>query len=100
MKSSSRPPTLIMAARTDLDGVPDLEEDVVQHPHPAPAGRTPCGPPRRRSAPVSVVTPSAVARASEIAADLALDGATARPIHPFRLARFREERVELPDKMI
>jgi sarcosine oxidase, subunit beta len=36
----------------------------------------------------------------EIAADLALDGATARPIRPFRLARFREERVELPTKMI
>ncbi len=36
----------------------------------------------------------------EITADLALDGATPRPIHPFRLARFREDRVELPDKMI
>jgi sarcosine oxidase, subunit beta len=36
----------------------------------------------------------------EITADLALDGATRRPIHPFRLARFREERVQLPDKMI
>jgi sarcosine oxidase subunit beta len=36
----------------------------------------------------------------EITADLALDGATQRPIHPFRLARFREERVQLPDKMI
>src|SRR3954470_9126638 len=36
----------------------------------------------------------------EITADLALDGATARPIRPFRLARFREERVELPTKMI
>jgi sarcosine oxidase subunit beta len=36
----------------------------------------------------------------EITADLALDGATARPIRPFRLARFREERVELPNKMI
>jgi sarcosine oxidase, subunit beta len=36
----------------------------------------------------------------EIAADLALDGATARPIRPFRLARFREERVALPTKMI
>jgi sarcosine oxidase, subunit beta len=36
----------------------------------------------------------------EITADLALDGATARPIRPFRLARFREERVELPSKMI
>lgn len=36
----------------------------------------------------------------EITADLALDGATARPIRPFRLARFREERVALPDKMI
>jgi glycine/D-amino acid oxidase-like deaminating enzyme len=36
----------------------------------------------------------------EITADLALDGATARPIHPFRLARFHEERVQLPNKMI
>jgi sarcosine oxidase subunit beta len=36
----------------------------------------------------------------EITADLALDGATARPIRPFRLARFREERVEPPNKMI
>jgi sarcosine oxidase subunit beta len=36
----------------------------------------------------------------EITADIALEGATARPIHPFRLARFREERVELPTKMI
>jgi FAD dependent oxidoreductase len=36
----------------------------------------------------------------EITADLALDGATARPIRPFRLARFHEERVELPNKMI
>jgi sarcosine oxidase subunit beta len=36
----------------------------------------------------------------EITADLAVDGATARPIRPFRLARFREERVELPNKMI
>jgi sarcosine oxidase subunit beta len=36
----------------------------------------------------------------EITADLALDGATARPIRPFRLARFREEQVELPAKMI
>jgi sarcosine oxidase subunit beta len=36
----------------------------------------------------------------EITADLALDGATARPIRPFRLARFREERIELPNKMI
>jgi sarcosine oxidase subunit beta len=36
----------------------------------------------------------------EITADLALDGATVRPIRPFRLARFREERVELPNKMI
>jgi hypothetical protein len=26
--------------------------------------------------------------------------ATRRPIHPFGLARFREERVQLPDKMI
>jgi sarcosine oxidase, subunit beta len=36
----------------------------------------------------------------EIAADLALDHTTERPIRPFRLARFREARVELPDKMI
>jgi sarcosine oxidase, subunit beta len=36
----------------------------------------------------------------EIAAELALDGATTRPIRPFRLARFREERVELPTTMI
>jgi sarcosine oxidase, subunit beta len=36
----------------------------------------------------------------EISADLALNGATARPIRPFRLARFREEPVALPDKMI
>ncbi len=36
----------------------------------------------------------------EIAADLALDGATARPIHPFRLARFRERGVAMPTKMI
>jgi sarcosine oxidase subunit beta len=36
----------------------------------------------------------------EITADLALDGATARPIRPFRLTRFREEPVELPTKMI
>src|SRR3954449_4204018 len=36
----------------------------------------------------------------EITADLALDRTTTRPIRPFRLARFREERVELPDKMI
>lgn len=36
----------------------------------------------------------------EITADLALDQATERPIRPFRLARFREEPVELPDKMI
>lgn len=36
----------------------------------------------------------------EITADLALDGATARPIRPFRLARFREGEVELPNKMI
>jgi sarcosine oxidase, subunit beta len=36
----------------------------------------------------------------EITADLALDGATQRPIHPVRLARFREEGVQLPDKMI
>jgi glycine/D-amino acid oxidase-like deaminating enzyme len=36
----------------------------------------------------------------EITADLALEGTTARPIHPFRLARFREGRVALPSKMI
>jgi glycine/D-amino acid oxidase-like deaminating enzyme len=36
----------------------------------------------------------------EIAADLALDGETTRPIHPFRLARFHEERVPTPTKMI
>jgi glycine/D-amino acid oxidase-like deaminating enzyme len=36
----------------------------------------------------------------EITADLALDQTTTRPIRPFRLARFREERVEIPDKMI
>jgi glycine/D-amino acid oxidase-like deaminating enzyme len=36
----------------------------------------------------------------EITADLALDRTTTRPIRPFRLARFREERVELPNKMI
>lgn len=36
----------------------------------------------------------------EITADLALERATVRPIRPFRLARFREERVELPTKMI
>jgi glycine/D-amino acid oxidase-like deaminating enzyme len=36
----------------------------------------------------------------EICADLALDGATERPIHPFRLARFSEERVPTPTKMI
>jgi glycine/D-amino acid oxidase-like deaminating enzyme len=36
----------------------------------------------------------------EITAELALDRATSRPIRPFRLARFREERVELPSKMI
>jgi sarcosine oxidase subunit beta len=36
----------------------------------------------------------------EITADLALDGITARPIHPFRLARFHEEPVALPNKMI
>jgi sarcosine oxidase subunit beta len=36
----------------------------------------------------------------EITADLALDRSTERPIWPFRLARFREERVALPEKMI
>jgi glycine/D-amino acid oxidase-like deaminating enzyme len=36
----------------------------------------------------------------EICADLALDGSTARPIRPFRLARFHEERVPTPSKMI
>jgi sarcosine oxidase subunit beta len=36
----------------------------------------------------------------EICADLALDGETSWPIHPFRLARFREERVATPTKMI
>lgn len=36
----------------------------------------------------------------EICADLALDGVTTRPIHPFRLARFSEERVPTPTKMI
>jgi glycine/D-amino acid oxidase-like deaminating enzyme len=36
----------------------------------------------------------------EICADLALEGATTRPIHPFRLARFAEERVPTPTKMI
>jgi glycine/D-amino acid oxidase-like deaminating enzyme len=36
----------------------------------------------------------------EILADLALDGRTARPIHPFRVSRFREERVPSPEKMI
>ena len=36
----------------------------------------------------------------EITADLALDGRTSRPIHPFRLARFAQERVPTPTKMI
>jgi sarcosine oxidase subunit beta len=36
----------------------------------------------------------------EICADLALDGSTARPIRPFRLARFHEERVPTSSKMI
>jgi glycine/D-amino acid oxidase-like deaminating enzyme len=36
----------------------------------------------------------------EITADLALDGETTRAIHPFRLARFHEERVPTPTKMI
>lgn len=36
----------------------------------------------------------------EISADLALDGTTARPIHSFRLARFHEEPVAVPNKMI
>lgn len=36
----------------------------------------------------------------EITADLALTGATVYPIRPFRLARFREEPVEIPEKMI
>lgn len=36
----------------------------------------------------------------EVTADLALTGATSRPIHRFRLARFREEPVEVPEKMI
>jgi hypothetical protein len=36
----------------------------------------------------------------EICADLALEGSTARPIRPFRLARFHEERVPTPSKMI
>ncbi len=36
----------------------------------------------------------------EIVADLALEGETARPVRPFRLARFREESVPAPEKMI
>jgi sarcosine oxidase subunit beta len=36
----------------------------------------------------------------EITADLAINHATERPIRPFRLARFHEEHVELPTKMI
>jgi sarcosine oxidase subunit beta len=36
----------------------------------------------------------------EIAADLAVDGATARPIHPFRLSRFREGAVPVPARTI
>ena len=36
----------------------------------------------------------------EITADLALDGRTSRPIRPFRLARFAQERVPTPTKMI
>jgi sarcosine oxidase subunit beta len=36
----------------------------------------------------------------EIAADLALTRATSRPIHAFRLRRFREEKVRIPEKMI
>lgn len=36
----------------------------------------------------------------EITADLALDGGTERPIRPFRLRRFREEKVRIPEKMI
>ncbi|HEV8452765.1 MAG TPA: FAD-binding oxidoreductase [Gaiellales bacterium] len=36
----------------------------------------------------------------EITADLALNNATQRPIRPFRLARFRERRIELPTKML
>lgn len=36
----------------------------------------------------------------EIAADLSLDGRTSRPIHPFRVARFSEESVPVPEKMI
>ena len=36
----------------------------------------------------------------EIAADLVSTGSTTRPIHPFRLARFREEAVPVPRKTI
>jgi glycine/D-amino acid oxidase-like deaminating enzyme len=36
----------------------------------------------------------------EIAVDLAVDGATARPIHPFRLSRFREGAVPVPARTI
>ena len=36
----------------------------------------------------------------EIAADLVTKGTTSRPIHPFRLARFREEAVPVPRKTI
>lgn len=36
----------------------------------------------------------------EIAADLVTTGTTSRPIHPFRLSRFREEAVAIPRKTI
>jgi glycine/D-amino acid oxidase-like deaminating enzyme len=36
----------------------------------------------------------------QIAADLALEGRTGRPVHPFRLARFSEESTPSPEKMI
>lgn len=36
----------------------------------------------------------------EILADLALDRRTSRPIHPFRLARFKEPTVPIPGKLI
>ena len=36
----------------------------------------------------------------EIAADLVTTGTTSRPIHPFRLSRFREEVVAIPRKTI
>lgn len=36
----------------------------------------------------------------EITADLALTQSTGRPIHPFRLRRFREEKIRIPEKMI